>query len=137
MQLDEARAIVREFVSKWTTQKLCEVLAFAEDGKMCFGLSCQCLAGVSFDKFPLHLRKDCPNFAEHLQYLRDLQKVSEAEYAYNILGSYRVTIDEPGWIERADEFRTSGLIAIICEVLASRELADEVIVVRMVEEVPA
>jgi len=47
MELQEARRIVREFCSQWTTQKCCEVLAFAEDGKMRFDNRCKCLIGVA------------------------------------------------------------------------------------------
>ena len=47
MTFTEARAVVKKFVSeRWGDQKLAEVLAFVEDGKMDYGNGCCCLLGV-------------------------------------------------------------------------------------------
>jgi hypothetical protein len=40
------RQIVKDFVSQWNTEKICQVMAFAEDGHMDYLNPCSCLIGV-------------------------------------------------------------------------------------------
>jgi hypothetical protein len=118
MTLDEARAIVKEFCSHWTTQKICEVKAFAEDGNMHFHLSCQCLCGVATAE-NLHLMDDCPDLKEHSKwrwidkdYIIRNPKFQVVERAYLILG-----------YEFGDGARNQELLTILNALLAEREAA--------------
>jgi hypothetical protein len=40
------RQVVKDFVSQWNTEKICQVMAFAEDGHMDYLNPCSCLIGV-------------------------------------------------------------------------------------------
>lgn len=47
LSLDSAKSIVKQYVAGWTDQKLAEVMAFCEDGRMNYDNTCCCLIGVS------------------------------------------------------------------------------------------
>ena len=122
MEITHARQVVRHFVSGWTTQKLCEVLAFAEDRKMDAMNICQCLLGVASSD-QLHASKDCPK-PYHFTLYRDDYNARNAELAYFALdgtGGRLVGYNAAQW--RIDhEFTT-----ILRQVLAEREALNSAI----------
>ena len=52
---DQSIAVLTSFVRDWSDRKICDVLAFCEDGKMNFGVQCCCLLGV-FGSEVIHTR---------------------------------------------------------------------------------
>jgi hypothetical protein len=125
MQIEQARGIVKEFVSGWSTQKLCEVLAFAEDGKMNAYQSCQCLEGVASAEV-LHEQHRCPSTDEHWKWheKRGSDCLTICEYAYFSLG------DETAFGDQKE--RDREMTEILRQVIAERESL-ECIQVELVE----
>jgi hypothetical protein len=125
MEINEARQIVRNFCSKWTTQKLCEVLAFAEDGKMQYLQPCGCLLGVASSDVLHESVEYCADKSgdtqgtKHLShYLRIKSGSSEAglaEIAYRQLG-------HPGLEYYGQDARDAEFIAILNSILSEREM---------------
>lgn len=133
--VDENVAVIREFVSHWNDQKLCEVMAFAEDGKMHFDDSCSCLIGVASSKV-LHDHTGCPDLGHYLRMrqggndcrLPHVPYISAVESAYSLIGFKfnRSTPGSQGYFASADATRAFYLIHVIKQVLAERESAQAV-----------
>jgi hypothetical protein len=76
------------FIERYSDQKLCDVLAFCEDGRMNYRLFCNCLLGV-FSSSVLHVQActhdtDPPHHYHRLKLLDPL--AAPAESAYHWLG---------------------------------------------------
>lgn len=137
MELSEARQIVREFVSRWSAQKLFDVLAFAQDGKMDYVLPCCCLLGVS-TAIVLHEwiqgltgNVNCPDWEGHMAAF-DASKFAgdgNVEQAYLILG-YPLEYSNEDRRSIDQILRNREFIAILESVIAERETAS------VSEEVP-
>ncbi len=108
MLSDKQRAIdveiVKDFVSgRWSDQKIAEVLAFAQDGKMSAGNACCCIIGVHSSQ-NLHLA--C--FERHYGAAKHKEpSITNVEFAYMRLGCY-VSVNQV-------------MINILSEVMAERE----------------
>jgi hypothetical protein len=123
MKLEEAKKIVKEFVSHWTDQKLCEVLAFCEDGKMRYYSWCGCLLGVASSRV---LHTFCYDPVHYIDYKRNYLGAAIAERAYFHMAGDAKAI--PGFLSSATDIwhqkeRDVNLIAILKEVLQEREAA--------------
>src|SRR5580704_7531548 len=130
MDINNARAIVRDYISDWTEEKLCQVLAFCQDGKMQFCDSCSCLLGVASSDV-LHTSADKHGLPGHdsayfkdilyntSHYVKALQTGigSLAEKAYQCIAD----LTEPD--ETRSAVRDREFIAIIESVLAERSAA--------------
>jgi hypothetical protein len=115
--LAEATRIIREFVSGWTDQKLAEVLAFAEDGKMEYWDTCGCLIGVATGE-NLHNRTDCADFLSHYaEYCRIRNASLGIELGYLLLGGSGSSHNS--MFEQT--IRDQRFIAILREVIADRD----------------
>lgn len=117
MQIDEAVRIVMDYVSAWTDQKLAEVAAFCEDGKMHFYNPCCCLIGVSSS---INLHRDfrtCGGI--HYTKLRvGNPEANCVENAYQILG--KETDGHGGY---GQPTRDQRFLAILREVMGERTSA--------------
>lgn len=138
MELSNAIETVRDYVTSWSTQKLCGVLAFCEDGKMQFNNSCCCLLGVASST---NLHQNCfsdgylPGLFEvmDMHYMQEkiLPGAETAERAYLWMGYYMPdgrramnTLDLQG----NQKYRDHHFAAMILDLLAEREPESEVAV---------
>jgi hypothetical protein len=104
---------VKRFVAfEWTDQKLAEVLAFAEDGKMGFWRPCNCLIGVHGSA---NLHRSCQD-AHYARSKRINPRLQTVETAYRCLGLKT----DSSWIAR-NSIRQRRFIAILHEVIADRD----------------
>jgi hypothetical protein len=110
--IEVARREVKDFVSTFDDQKLAEVLAFAEDGKMDHMNTCCCIRGV-FSSTNLHVEY-C---SEPGHYAR--LDAYEAEDGYFWLDGYN------GVYKESQELRDREFIAILKQVMAEREAKRE------------
>ena len=122
MEITHARQVVRHFVSGWTTQKLCEVLAFAEDGKMDAMNVCQCLLGVASSD-QLHESKDCPKPHHFVRYGDDYN-ARNTELAYYSLDEAGGCLTNYNGVQLLID---REFIAILRQVLAEREALNSAI----------
>lgn len=95
-----ASRIVKSYISGWSDQKLAEVLAFAEDGKMDYHNECCCLLGVASSDNLHQSATVCGSFLgtlrnshyghEHCRVVAitggDINQRSKQDWAYSILG---------------------------------------------------
>lgn len=92
MTIDKARSIIAEFIAQWSTEKLCQVKAFAEDGRMEWDRPCQCLVGVHISTV-LHREEKCegPSSPMHWHYWHqaDHAYLESIEHAYYALSPFR------------------------------------------------
>jgi hypothetical protein len=125
MTLTEARAVVKEFVSQWPTDKICAVQAFCEDGNMRYSSCCSCLIGVaSSDGLHQHClsspghylayreKHGDPNRRDWLGYPRILAE--QAYWRLGVSGDYSEVVGD-------QNLRDREFIAILKQVLAERE----------------
>ena len=81
--------IIRNWIKRFDDQRLAEVYAFNEDGKMAFRNSCSCLLGVTLaDK--LHTSTVECTYGPQPTHYHDARKIPgavEVEWAYRNLGS--------------------------------------------------
>lgn len=124
MTLIEAREHVRKFIQTWTTERLCMVLAFAEDGKMNYLQPCCCLMGCATARV-LHVDDviSCPEPGHYAMAQREARRItgyggpfSLAEAGYLYFGLYSTEG------EAAQEARDRELIAILRQELGEREV---------------
>ena len=123
MNLDKARTIVAEYLRTWTTQKLCEVLAFAEDGKMNYLTPCCCLIGVASSE-TLH-QQPCKQEHYGAESSRVIARFGAAEISGNLSQvdyAYCCLNLGPSGGQSA---RDAELIALIKGVLEERKVAVE------------
>lgn len=100
--------IVKRFISEnWSDQKVAEVLAFNEDGKMSFCNPCACILGVSSSN---QLHELCTTV--HLYDLR--KQFGVVELAYRDLWQYSMLADR-------DAARRESIDAILREIIGERE----------------
>jgi hypothetical protein len=112
MSPSEAREIVKTFCSeRWDDQKIAEVLAFAEDGKMGVFLPCCCIVGVHTSK---NLHQNCGDNHYFNGRLED-PTLGAVELAYMSL-----------CIHKEWEWKSSGFPKLLREIIAEREGARRV-----------
>jgi hypothetical protein len=81
----QAKQVVREFIRMyWDDQKLTEVLAFAQDGKMTYVDPCGCLLGVT-KAVHLHTRSTACNTSHYSEALNASRFAQHAEQAFHKL----------------------------------------------------
>lgn len=132
------RNAIRGLLAKWSEQKLFDVLAFCEDGKMVFDNPCSCLRGVATSGI-LHTSGESPaHILGHYHDCGDPQ-VLAAETAYRNLGytsapelERRKAVISDLWRQRisyyfhpepeAQRRRDQELIALLREEIARREV---------------
>src|SRR4051812_8934072 len=85
-QLRQAKQAVRTFIrAHFDDQRLHEVIAFNDDGKMQYSSACCCLLGVTLSSTPLH--RYCEVSGEHhYTQASALFDANAAENAYWLLG---------------------------------------------------
>jgi hypothetical protein len=107
---------VATFVSRWSDQKLAEVLAFAQDGKMSYQNQCCCLLGVASSD-NLHV-EHCHNYGDqeshYHRFRNETHRALSSEMAYFGLGYHQ-------------EERDFNFIQVLEEVIARREALHETI----------
>src|ERR1700734_1934134 len=87
--LDRSIACIASFVKTWPDQKLFDVFAFCQDGKMNYGHYCKCLLGVFGSRF---LHDECnpsvvpPHPPAHYIEIKLQWGMFEVERAYELLG---------------------------------------------------
>jgi len=87
-------AIVSNWIKRFSTQRLHDVLAFNEDGKMSYSDGCSCLMGVTFAQ-GLHTRDSaCTDPQFHYFMARALPGAAEAEIAYR-----KISAEGPGLMD--------------------------------------
>lgn len=64
MTLREAKQAVRAYIRTWSTQRVAEVYAFNQDGKMSFVDTCGCIRGVA-GSVVLHNQYQCGTSSKH------------------------------------------------------------------------
>ena len=107
VNIKKARAIVAAYIKPWSTDKICQVIAFCEDGKMDAFHTCSCLIGVDSSSV-LHESEDECAEGPHYRLRRwYYEPAVEAEFAYIKFGDQRT--------------RDRELIAILRDELAARE----------------
>jgi hypothetical protein len=112
-----ATETVNSFIHSWSEQKLCDVLAFCEDGRMDFDKLCCCLLGVASSQV-LHIEcnQDVTSQNHHYMVLRrENPEAIAAEEAYYLLGG---PLDD-------QQSRDAHLCKILRAELARREAARE------------
>ena len=113
MTLRESKQLIRRWISeRFSDERLVEVYAFNQDGRMRFQSACDCLLGVTGSS-TLHQPEDCPdrNWPAHYFRIRynGGQFALDAEQAYNLIG----------WVGRqffdgcSDQLRQRRLSAIL------------------------
>lgn len=115
-------AIVCDFVRQWDDQKLAEVLAFAEDGKMDFADTCCCLIGVAssanLHENHTHHESYCDSYGHYTRYKERHRRAFIVEDAYYRLGKPLSMITAVGSQKKRDAI----LIGILREVIAERDV---------------
>jgi hypothetical protein len=94
----ETRKIIKDFISeRWSDEKVVQVFAFNEDGKMHFINSCSCLTGVHSSEV-LHTHCLSPyHRRNHWELARRDPQVVMAESAYLWLMCGRPPAPRPSW----------------------------------------
>lgn len=119
------RQIVKDFVSTWSDQKIAEVFAFNQDGKMDALSACNCLIGVASSVL-LHQKYEChDSHYIRLKYPDGIaggvdKRIQGIEYAYFRLGLGRGPC-ESIFDTQSERNRIFG--EILQEVMAEREAA--------------
>src|ERR1043166_4483094 len=90
MTLRESKQLIRRWISeRFSDERLAQVYAFNQDGKMRFQSACDCLLGVTGSSSP-HAAEDCPDDDGPAHYFRIRYNGGQyalcGEQAYNILG---------------------------------------------------
>lgn len=117
-----AMEIIRRVVDKhWTDEKVAQVLAFAQDGKMSNEYACNCLLGVSTTD-ALHHLEGCQDVIGHYTRFRDLQQDeewAEAERAFMHVGFYMP--DGTSVLRGSDALRNLAMVQILSSIIRERE----------------
>ena len=121
------RQIVKDFVSTWSDQKIAEVFAFNQDGKMDARSGCNCLLGVASSVFLHNTRCRIPHYLaikhggayEEYGVKQDLRAYN-AEIAYFKLGDPLIRYVP---LEQGQPLRDRVFSEILTEVMAEREAA--------------
>jgi len=123
LTLEVATQLIQDFVSKFSDQKLHDVFAFCQDGRMEFSSYCECLLGV-FSSDVLHnadpITGLCPQECslivgcgpDHYLRIKQLPGMRDVETAYLTLGGFN----------DSQEVRDQRLLGILCEEIARRAL---------------
>src|ERR1041385_7567355 len=90
MTLRESKQLIRRWISeRFSDERLAQVYAFNQDGKMRFQSACDCLLGVTGSSI-LHEPENCPDDDWPAHYFRIRynggQFALDCEQAYNIIG---------------------------------------------------
>jgi hypothetical protein len=90
MTLRESKQLIRHWISeRFSDERLAQVYAFNQDGRMRFQSACDCLLGVTGSS-TLHQPEDCPDADWPAHYFRIRynggQFALDVEQAYNIIG---------------------------------------------------
>lgn len=83
VNIEVAERLIGSFLAAQSDQKLHDVYAFCEDGKMDYDDPCQCILGV-FSSECLHMDVICDS--EHYYAIRELPGLGSVEVAYFDLG---------------------------------------------------
>jgi hypothetical protein len=115
MTLRESKQLIRRWISeRFSDERLAQVYAFNQDGKMRFQSACDCLLGVTGSS-TLHEPENCPDDDWPAHYFRIRynggQFALDCEQAYNILGWLNTR--RFGIADCSDELRKRRLSAIL------------------------
>lgn len=109
--------IIAEYLTDWTTEQLCALLAHAQDGKLSYG-SCCCLIGIRSADHAYKSRLGNTNiFNTHYMRQRFSPRDKMAERAFRNLG---LGLFE---VEQQDAQRLAAIIPLIQKELHSRDVA--------------
>lgn len=95
------KAPIRAFIATWTDQKLHDVYAFNQDGRMMYTFTCCCLLGVATSEI-LHSGA-CTNFRVHYSNVDELRLNrlgNAAEGAYLALGDGGANAEERDYLRQ-------------------------------------
>lgn len=105
--------LIKNYISKWSTEKLIDVALFNAAGKMIFTNPCGCLLGVGSTIGKLHHLHECEGNSTH--YIDEHAIHGDVEQAYQNLG-------DPGgcYLKVRDRVRKEAFAKIIGEALTER-----------------
>jgi hypothetical protein len=108
MTLRESKQLIRRWISeRFSDERLAEVYAFNQDGKMMYESPCCCLLGVTGAENLHEAGSGCDK--RHYIRIRETVPIGMAtELAYNFLGNIA-----PHWMQFGDPLRRRRLSAIL------------------------
>jgi hypothetical protein len=122
-QLKSAKVTIRQYLADVPTERIAEMLAFAQDGHMLYQVPCQCLVGSRTAPTHVHLDHTCHVYHYSAAYRSagGHNRHKEADYAYCLLGNagqaYR------GWYD-SEITRQRRIVPILKAILRLRMRAE-------------
>lgn len=109
MNIEQARKTVAAYIADLSTEKICSILAFAEDSRMDYWNPCCCLIGVGSAGVLHNCRPaNCPEAGHYMKHY-----ISDVERAYYWIGVPQGDIDVIGERRESQLDRDWELIAIL------------------------
>ncbi len=130
LPLERCIELLKAWLKEWPDQKLYDVYAFAQDGKMNYHDGCSCILGVYSSKV-LHQSSDftergtCIEQSDHYGMLKSQPGMARIEFAYRMLGG----------LEDLQLERDARLLEILGAEMARRAMAGYNAVIHEVSEV--